>query len=40
VGVVADGRLVELGRHADLVAEGGRYAALHATWVAGLNRSA
>jgi len=39
VGVVADGRLLELGTHADLVAAGGRYAALHATWVKGLART-
>jgi ATP-binding cassette subfamily B protein len=32
VGVVAGGRLVEVGSHADLVAEGGRYAAMFATW--------
>lgn len=36
VGVVADGRLAELGTHSDLVAAGGRYAALHAAWVKGL----
>lgn len=36
VGVVADGGLVELGTHADLVAAGGRYAALYRTWVGGL----
>jgi ATP-binding cassette subfamily B protein len=36
VGVVADGRLVELGTHDDLVAAGGHYAALHATWMKGL----
>ena len=35
VGVVDDGRLVELGTHDDLVAAGGPYAALYATWVAG-----
>jgi ATP-binding cassette, subfamily B, bacterial len=35
VGVVADGRLAELGTHDDLVAQGGRYAALYATWTAG-----
>jgi ATP-binding cassette subfamily B protein len=35
VGVVADGRLAELGTHDELVAQGGRYAALHATWTAG-----
>jgi ABC-type multidrug transport system fused ATPase/permease subunit len=32
VGVVQDGRLVELGSHRDLVAAGGAYAALYATW--------
>lgn len=32
VAVVAGGRLVEIGPHADLVAEGGRYAAMYATW--------
>lgn len=32
VGVVADGALVELGTHAELVAAGGRYAALYAAW--------
>jgi ATP-binding cassette subfamily B protein len=35
VGVVADGRLVELGTHDELVAAGGRYTALYETWVAG-----
>ena len=35
VGVVDDGGLVELGPHADLVARGGPYARLYATWVAG-----
>jgi ATP-binding cassette, subfamily B, bacterial len=39
VGVVAGGRLVELGTHAALVAEGGAYAALHATWIRGLARA-
>ena len=36
VGVVAEGGLVELGTHADLVAQGGAYAALYRTWVGGL----
>jgi ABC-type multidrug transport system fused ATPase/permease subunit len=36
VGVVDDGRLVEVGTHAELVAAGGAYAALYATWTAGL----
>lgn len=31
--VVDDGRLVESGRHDDLVARGGRYAAMYQTWV-------
>ena len=31
--VFADGRLVEQGAHADLVAQGGVYAGLHASWV-------
>jgi ATP-binding cassette subfamily B protein len=35
VGVVDGGELVELGTHADLVAAGGPYARLYATWVAG-----
>jgi ATP-binding cassette subfamily B protein len=36
VGVVADGRLAELGTHAELVARGGRYAQLYDSWVHGL----
>jgi ATP-binding cassette, subfamily B, bacterial len=32
IAVVHDGRLVELGTHEDLVAAGGRYAAMVATW--------
>jgi ABC-type multidrug transport system fused ATPase/permease subunit len=36
VGVVAEGRLLELGTHADLVAQGERYAGLFATWSGGL----
>ena len=36
VGVVDGGRLVELGTHAELVAAGGPYAALYATWAAGV----
>jgi ATP-binding cassette, subfamily B, bacterial len=35
VGVVDGGELVELGPHADLVAQGGAYSRLYATWVAG-----
>lgn len=33
--VFADGRLVERGRHADLVQRGGVYARMHADWMAG-----
>jgi ABC-type multidrug transport system fused ATPase/permease subunit len=36
VGVVADGRLQELGTHAELLARGGRYTALFQTWSGGL----
>ena len=36
IGVVDDGRLVELGGPDELVAAGGRYAALHEAWVGGL----
>jgi ATP-binding cassette, subfamily B, bacterial len=32
VAVVNDGRLQELGTHADLVGQGGQYAAMYATW--------
>ncbi len=32
IGVVDEGRIVELGSHAELVAAGGRYAAMYATW--------
>jgi len=39
VGVVADGMLAELGPHAELVAAGGRYAALFATWSGGASVS-
>jgi len=40
VGVVDGGELVELGPHDDLVARGGAYARLYATWVAGTASSA
>ncbi|MCL4129580.1 UNVERIFIED_CONTAM: hypothetical protein GTU68_054237 [Idotea baltica] len=36
VGVVVDGRLVELGPHNDLVAAGGHYAELFEAWTSGL----
>jgi ATP-binding cassette subfamily B protein len=39
VGVVDEGRLVELGTHDELVAAGGRYTALFETWVRGLARA-
>jgi len=32
IGVIDGGRLVELGNHAELIAQGGRYAALAAAW--------
>ena len=34
IAVVHDGRIVELGTHADLLAAGGRYAAMVDTWQA------
>jgi ATP-binding cassette, subfamily B, bacterial len=40
VGVVDGGELVELGTHAELLAAGGRYASLYATWVAGIKAPA
>jgi ABC-type multidrug transport system fused ATPase/permease subunit len=39
VGVVADGRLQELGTHADLLAQDGRYRALFQTWSGGVPAS-
>lgn len=39
VGVVADGRLTEIGTHDELVALGGRYAALHANWASARPRA-
>jgi ATP-binding cassette subfamily B protein len=39
VGVVDDGRLIELGTHAELVRADGQYAALHRTWTSGLRAS-
>jgi ATP-binding cassette subfamily B protein len=36
VGVVAEGRLLELGSHTELVERGGRYAELFATWSGGV----
>jgi ATP-binding cassette subfamily B protein len=36
VAVVAQGRLLELGSHRELLARGGHYAALHTTWRGGL----
>ena len=40
VGVVDGGRLVELGTHDELVAAGGAYARLYATWTAGSGAAA
>ncbi len=37
VGVVAGGRLLELGTHDELLARGGRYAELFATWSGGMS---
>jgi ATP-binding cassette subfamily B protein len=37
VGVVADGRLAELGTHDELVAAGGQYATLFAAWAGGVS---
>ncbi|WP_426574983.1 ABC transporter ATP-binding protein [Aquihabitans sp. McL0605] len=39
VGVVAGGKLEELGTHAELVGQGGRYAQLYESWVHGLAAS-
>jgi ATP-binding cassette subfamily B protein len=39
VGVVNDGRLLELGTHDELVRAGGQYAALYRTWTSGLRAS-
>lgn len=39
VGVVADGHLVELGSHGQLLADGGRYAELYRSWVGALAAS-
>jgi ATP-binding cassette subfamily B protein len=38
--VVDDGRIVELGSHEQLVARGGRYAEMYATWIAGAEAQA
>jgi ATP-binding cassette subfamily B protein len=36
IAVVAEGRVVELGSHGELVAAGGHYADLYTAWVSGL----
>jgi ATP-binding cassette subfamily B protein len=33
IAVVDDGRIIEVGSHSDLIAEGGRYAEMYETWV-------
>ena len=33
IAVVADGGIAEIGSHDDLLAAGGRYAAMYATWI-------
>ena len=40
IGVVDAGGLVELGTHDDLVAAGGRYAALYANWAGRMSATA
>ena len=40
VGVVDDGMLAELGSHDELILQGGRYAALFASWTAASNSTA
>jgi ATP-binding cassette subfamily B protein len=40
IGVVDAGGLLELGTHDDLVAAGGRYAALYATWAGRMSTTA
>ena len=36
IAVVDDGRIVEIGSHEELVAQGGRYAEMYATWISHL----
>ena len=38
--VVADGRVVEIGSHDQLLARGGRYAEMYATWIRGTESAA
>jgi ATP-binding cassette subfamily B protein len=40
VAVVDEGGIVEIGSHAELVARGGRYASLFASWTGGLQTTA
>jgi ATP-binding cassette subfamily B protein len=37
IGVIDGGKLIELGTHDELVARGGRYAEMYATWTRGAN---
>jgi ATP-binding cassette, subfamily B, bacterial len=39
IGVIDQGKLLELGTHAELLARGGRYAAMYATWTRGEDES-
>jgi ATP-binding cassette subfamily B protein len=38
--VVDDGRIIETGSHAELIAQGGRYAEMYETWTAGMELTA
>jgi ATP-binding cassette subfamily B protein len=40
IAVIDGGKLVELGSHDELLARGGRYAQMYATWTAGASEGA
>jgi ABC-type multidrug transport system fused ATPase/permease subunit len=40
IAVVNDGRIVELGSHDELVAQGGVYADMYATWISHMTEPA